>query len=143
VTKAALVPELYVSDLVASLAFYAGVLGFEVEYERPEEAFAALRLGAAQLMLEQAPGLRQATPEEFSKGQWRTADLRPPFGRGVNLQIEVEDIDVVADRLRAAGHPLLLDPHERVYRAGDGEVRVRRLLVADPDGYLLRPSQRL
>jgi catechol 2,3-dioxygenase-like lactoylglutathione lyase family enzyme len=34
---AALVPELLVSDLVASRRFYCDVPGFAVRYERPEE----------------------------------------------------------------------------------------------------------
>jgi catechol 2,3-dioxygenase-like lactoylglutathione lyase family enzyme len=37
-----LVPELYVSNLSVSLEFYLDVLGFRVEYERPEDRFAAL-----------------------------------------------------------------------------------------------------
>ncbi|WP_273185913.1 VOC family protein [Hyphomonas adhaerens] len=37
---AALVPELYVSDLAQSLDFYCGALGFSVVYQRPEERFA-------------------------------------------------------------------------------------------------------
>ncbi len=34
---ARLVPELIVTDIERSLAFYVGVLGFSVLYERPEE----------------------------------------------------------------------------------------------------------
>lgn len=37
-----LVPELSVSDFERSLKFYCQVLGFEVEYERPEDSFAYL-----------------------------------------------------------------------------------------------------
>jgi catechol 2,3-dioxygenase-like lactoylglutathione lyase family enzyme len=98
VDRPALVPELYVSDLSASLAFYVDVLGFRVEYERSEEKFAALSLGAAHLMLEEAPSLHRATPAEFRQGQWRTADLEKPFGRGLNLEIEVRDVRAIASR---------------------------------------------
>ena len=61
--RPALVPELYVSNLAASLEFYVGLLGFRVEYERPDENFAALLLGTAHLMLEQAPSLTRATED--------------------------------------------------------------------------------
>ena len=74
-----LVPELDVSDLDTSLAFY-GVLGFSVLYTRTEERFACLELDGVKLMIEEAggPGRR-----------FRTAALAYPFGRGVNFQIEV------------------------------------------------------
>ena len=139
--RPALVPELYVSSLARSLAFYRDLLGFSLEYDRPEERFAALALGAARLMLEEAPSLRAATPAEFAAGQWRTAGLEPPFGRGVNFELEVPDVARIGARLAAAGHAPLLDVHERSYRVGARDVRVRQLLVADPDGYLIRPSE--
>lgn len=137
-----LVPELYVSDLDASLAFYTGPLRFEVAYARPEDRFACLRRGAAHLMLEQTPGRARATPEELARGEWRTADLERPFGRGLNLEIEIPDVDAVHAALRAAGHPCLLEPHERTYRVGAQALTVYQMLVEDPDGYLLRFSER-
>jgi catechol 2,3-dioxygenase-like lactoylglutathione lyase family enzyme len=137
-----LVPELYVSDLSASLAFYVDVLGFQVEYDRPEEKFAAVRLGTALIMLEEAPSLGRATPEEFARGQWRSADLERPFGRGVNLEIEVQDIRERSSRISALGYPLSLELHEKSYRVGTELRAVRQLLVADPDGYMIRLSER-
>jgi catechol 2,3-dioxygenase-like lactoylglutathione lyase family enzyme len=141
--RAALVPELYVSDLAASLDFYVATLGFRIEYERPEERFAALRLGEAHLMLEEARSRGAATPEAFRAGEWRTAELVRPFGRGMNLEIEVAGLEEIASRLRARSCEMLLEPHERSYRVGATERVVRQLLVADPDGYLIRLSHRL
>jgi catechol 2,3-dioxygenase-like lactoylglutathione lyase family enzyme len=141
--RPALVPELYVSDLACSLDFYVETLGFRVEYERPEERFVSLRLESACLMLEQARRLSSATPKEFEQGEWRLADLERPFGRGMNLEIEVADIEAANARIQGRNQPLLLDPHERSYRVGDQQLTVRRLLVADPDGYLIRLSQRM
>ena len=40
-------PELDVSDLDRSLAFYVGVIGFAVMFDRPEERFAFLTRGRA------------------------------------------------------------------------------------------------
>ena len=39
-----LIPELDVADLDRSLAFYVGVVGFTVLFDRPEERFAFLDL---------------------------------------------------------------------------------------------------
>jgi catechol 2,3-dioxygenase-like lactoylglutathione lyase family enzyme len=140
-SRPALVPELYVSDLRVSLEFYQAVLGFQVEYERPEDRFVALSLGGAQLMLEEAPSLARATPAEFAQGQWRPADLEPPFGRGVNFEIRVDDIDAANERIATRGYPLLLDVHQKGYRLQTENRIVRQLLVADPDGYLIRLSE--
>lgn len=49
----ALVPEFAVSDWQKSKAFYCGILGFDCLYERPEEGFCYLRLGQAELMIDQ------------------------------------------------------------------------------------------
>jgi catechol 2,3-dioxygenase-like lactoylglutathione lyase family enzyme len=45
--------------------------------------------------------------------------------------------------LAAAGWVAPAALHEKSYRAGGRTLRVRQLVVADPDGYLIRPSQRL
>ena len=126
----ALVPELAVLDHGASLAFYRGLLGFELCYERPEEGFSFLALGAAQLMI-------------YEIGRDRTlavgdAPLARPLGRGVNLQITVSRVAPLLAALEDGGIALHLPLEERWYRAGDVEHGVRQFAVADPDGYLLR-----
>ena len=72
-----------------------------------------------------------------------TAPLEPPFGRGMNLEIAVASVQPLLDRLAAAGWPLFLAPEAKSYRVGTRAVRVRQFLVQDPDGYLLRFSERL
>jgi len=126
---AAVVPELTVTELAASLRFWCGLCGFEVLYDRPEEGFAYLRQGAAQVMLEEAgaPGRR-----------WVTASPERPFGRGMNLQIEVAALDPILVALQGAGWPLYLAPETKWYRAGAVAFGQRQFLVQDPDGYLLR-----
>ena len=131
---AALVPELDVSDLTQSLAFYVGVLGFSVAYERPEEGFAFIRRGGAEMMLETAAGPGR---------RFRTASLERPFGRGVNLQISVADIHALHDRVIAAGLSPLIILEECWYRRGDSETGLRQFVLADPDGYLLRFAEAL
>ncbi len=136
-----LVPELYVSDLQASLDFYVDTLGFVIEYERPEEQFVALHLGEVRLMLEETSSLEAATDEEWQLGQWRPAPMERPFGRGMNLEIRVDDVEMIAERIIASGRPVRLPLHERNYRLASRTRRVRQLVIADPDGYLIRLSE--
>ena len=131
---AALVPELDVSDLAQSLAFYVDVLGFSVVFERREEGFAFLRRGAVELMMEAAAGPGR---------RFLTAPLEPPFGRGMNLQIAVADVCALHDRVIGAGLSPLIALEERWYRRADVEAGLRQFVVADPDGYLLRFAQSL
>ncbi|MFN3319298.1 MAG: bleomycin resistance protein [Allorhizobium sp.] len=126
----ALVPELAVSDWRASRAFYCDLIGFEVVYERPEEGFSFLRLGDAQLMIDQV-GLGRT----FELAE---APLDRPFGRGVNLQIRVPHVRPVLDRLETAAVSLYLPLEEKWYRRDNHEVGNRQFVVTDPDGYLLR-----
>ena len=125
----ALIPELAVVSLVESLHFYVGVLGFLVAYDRPEEGFAFLALGEAQLML-----------DEIGRGRTFDADgsLTRPLGRGINLQIAVPAVAPLLAALATAGWPLYLPLEEKWYRRGAEELGHRQFLVADPDGYLLR-----
>ncbi|KZX20946.1 Glyoxalase-like domain protein [Rathayibacter tanaceti] len=69
---------------------------------------------------------------------WIAAPLEPPLGRGMNLQLSVEDAARVAAALAEAGVALFSPLETRWYRVGEEEVGVRQLVVADPDGYLLR-----
>ena len=127
----ALVPELLVRDLDASLAFYCGPCGFRLRYARPEDGFACLALGRAQIML-----------EEISPEAWTTGPLDAPLGRGVNFQIEVTDIAPLHARV-AAAVPLFGALATRWYRDGAIAHGQAEFLVQDPDGYLLRFMQHL
>ncbi|NJM91921.1 MAG: VOC family protein [Rhodospirillaceae bacterium] len=123
---AKLVPELLVSDHAASRKFYVRLLGFAVRYERPAEKFSYLDLGGAELMIEQETDF------------WATARREKPYGRGVNLQIEVDAIDPILARLAEAGIALFRPVEEAWHRSGDSYSGNRQFLVQDPDGYLLR-----
>ncbi len=129
---APLVPELNVADLDRSLAFWVGLCGFRVAYGRPEPGFAYLERGPLQVML-----------EVIAPDSWTTGALEPPLGRGLNLQMEVDDLAALEGALAAAGWPLFRPAEERWYRAGPVECGQRQLLVQDPDGYLLRFCQPL
>lgn len=125
-SPAKLVPELLVSNHAASRDFYVRILGFQVRYERPAEKFSYLDLGGAALMIEEET--------EF----WSTGPRERPYGRGINLQIEVDKIDPILARLDQAGIALFRPVEDAWYRAGDVYAGNRQFLVQDPDGYLLR-----
>lgn len=125
-----MVPELTVLDFTVSLHFYVEVLGFNIMIRRTEPDFAYVSLGEAQLMLE------QYTPEG-----WNTAELVRPLGRGVNFQIEVEDIKPVLARVNANGFKVYRELRDNHYTIGETTACQREFLVQDPDGYLLRFTQ--
>ena len=75
----AVIPEFMVSNIEQSRSFYCDLLGFTIEYERPEENFLFLSLEDCQLMLE------EGTEDEL-------AELTYPFGRGVNISFGIADV---------------------------------------------------
>src|ERR1700679_1131565 len=103
-TPPPLIPELDVEDLATSLGVYTGVFGFAVLFERPEEQFAYLELEGVHLMLEEAAGPGR---------RFRTAPLEKPYGRGVNLQIRVSDVDGLHTQAVHAGLAMVTDLEER------------------------------
>lgn len=127
---ARLVPELSVNDLQNSLRFWRDLCGFSVVFARPEEGFAYLDRGSAQIMLNQR-GLTR---------DWETGRMEIPYGRGVNFQVRVPALEPLLASLAGAGWPLFLAPEEKWYRTGAIETGVRQFLVQDPDGYLVRFS---
>jgi catechol 2,3-dioxygenase-like lactoylglutathione lyase family enzyme len=123
-----LIPELSVRDVAVSLAFYRDLLGFAVAYQRPAEGFALLERDGSQLMLDQI-GLGRT---------WETGPLEPPLGRGINLQLRVNDLDALLARLDTAGVVPFLPLEEKSYEVAGRMETQRQFCVQDPDGYLLR-----
>jgi catechol 2,3-dioxygenase-like lactoylglutathione lyase family enzyme len=131
--RPALVPELGVTDITASLRFWRDICGFAVLYDRPEDGFACIERDGARIMLDRLGSTRD----------WVAAPLEYPFGRGMNLEIAVASVQPLLDACAAAGWRLFLPPEEKSYRVGAGAVQVRQFIVQDPDGYLVRFSERL
>lgn len=123
------VPELDVSDLERSLAAYVDVLGFRCHVRRHEEKFAYLIRGDVHLMLEEAAGPGR---------RFTTAPLERPFGRGINIQIRIPDVDALHARVLRSELAVPIPIEERWYRHDRTELGNRQFVVADPDGYLLR-----
>ena len=126
-----LVPELSVLDINVSKQFYTDVLGFSVEYERKEDKFAFLSLGEAQLMINQI------------NGHWETGKLEYPCGRGINFQIDIDNIDIFVSRVKDMGIIPFKDIFVSRYKCDDVTYVEKEVLIQDPDGYLLRFSETL
>jgi catechol 2,3-dioxygenase-like lactoylglutathione lyase family enzyme len=128
-----IIPEILCSDLSVTRDFYVRALEFAVLYKRAAETFIYLSLEGADLMVEQVDGPGR---------RWITGELKRPFGRGLNLQIEVEDVTRLYARvLREATEFIYVPLEEKTYRCGDKSVLTRQFVVQDPDGYLLRFAQ--
>jgi catechol 2,3-dioxygenase-like lactoylglutathione lyase family enzyme len=127
-----LIPELNVSDIGKSLDFYVRMLGFRKDYERKESKFAFLSYKGSQLMMQQG-----------GSPSWSTGRLERPYGRGINFQIETDDVDGLVCSLIDSKYPIKLMPKENWYRVGKALMGNKEFLVMDPDGYLLRFAQDL
>ena len=124
-----LIPELTVTDINKSKAFYTKVLGFKIEYERPEDRFAFLSLGEAQLMLDEI------------NDNWSVGELKYPFGNGINFQIDIADIEGFVKNVKAQNVPLFKDIFTSSYQCDAVRYEEKEVLIQDPDGYLLRFSE--
>jgi catechol 2,3-dioxygenase-like lactoylglutathione lyase family enzyme len=115
--------ELFVDDMDVSIDFYCRVLGFELM--RHEEGYASIRSGSVTLGL----GPIAKLPPE---GGYFTRDtLSVHRGAGVEIVLEVDDINAFQDQVIAAGYPILEALQHRPWGLMD-------FRVADPDGYYLR-----
>ena len=127
------VPELLVSNVDESTSFFVNILGFQLLYERPEERFVYLSLSGVDLMLEELSS---------SNRQWITADLNAPFGRGINFQWDVENIDELYTRVsKLAPGTIHLALESKEYLCGTELALQKQFVVQTPDGYLFRFCQ--
>ncbi|MFP7226508.1 VOC family protein, partial [Priestia filamentosa] len=104
---------------------YLDILGFQLIYERIEDQFAFISLNGAQMMIEQC------------NGHWQTGKLEYPYGRGINFQIEIENIEILLENLKKHNIPLFRDLMTNCY----SEFTQKEFIVQDLDGYLLRFCQ--
>jgi hypothetical protein len=74
---------------------------------------------------------------------WNVGQLIRPFGRGVNFQIQTNEIDNISKKLKENHIEIFKDIFESEYAVKDRLYLEKELLVQDPDGYLLRFQQTL
>ena len=129
-SKLQLVPELYCTDINITKSFYTSILGFNIKYERPEEKFIYLSLDGISIMFEGVSG---------NSRHWLTGKLERPFGRGVNFQWDVIDVDALYKRVKKLSpNSIYLDLEIKSYRINNKTAIQKQFIVQDPDGYLFR-----
>ena len=129
-SKFKLIPEIYCTDIDITKRFYVDVFGFEIKYERPEDQFVYFTLDGVEIMAEciSCEGRR-----------WVTDTLEKPFGRGVNFQWDVVDVEKLYSRVKAcAPGSIYLEMETQTYQCGDITESQEQFIAQDPDGYLFR-----
>lgn len=124
-----LIPELAVTNIEKSKEFYSKVLGFKLKYERKQDKFAFMAYYNSQIMLEEI------------NHNWDVGKLTKPFGRGINFQIQTNDIELISQRLKDSNVKIYKDIFMSKYKVEKTNYIEKELLVQDPDGYLLRFQQ--
>jgi lactoylglutathione lyase len=113
--------EIFPADLDVAVAFYVGVLAFQVirDERRSTSPYVALGRGAVAL----GAAVRPPISDRVCR--------RPPVG--VELVLEVDDLDADRARVDAAGWPVTEEITERPWG-------LRDFRLLDPDGYYWRIS---
>lgn len=124
-----LIPELSVSDFEKSLHFYTHILGFTVEFDRPESLFSYLSFQGSQIMID---GTNSSVDSP-----WYTGKLTYPRGRGIHFQFDIDSLEPMMASLKKHHYPIKVQPKDYWYRQGDKILGMRGILIMDPDGYLL------
>ena len=121
-----LIPELSVTDIQNAKHFYLDILSFSLEYERPEDKFIFISLEGNQLMLQQ------------ENDAWNVGDMEYPFGRGINFEMTVSDVEGLYQKVLKAGITPFREMKISRYRENNEYIVQKEFLVQDPNGYLLR-----
>ena len=122
-----LTPNLIVSDVARSVAFYRDVLGFTVQQTVPEDApfvFAIMVSGSVEIFLNAADTAIQEYPAFKDR----------PIGGTLTLFIEVANIQQVYDSLKARLEVIM--PIEKKWYG------VTEFAFTDPDGYVITFAER-
>jgi len=115
--------ELFPQDVGRAVDFYVAVLGFEVERDERADAEPYGAVGRDQVRI----GFAGRTDVRDRGAR------RPPTG--VELVLEVDDLDAERARVMAAGWPIDTDVQSRPWG-------LRDFRLTDPDGYYLRLTER-
>ncbi len=115
--------EIFPAELDRTVDFYGQVLGFVLERDDRSTADPYVTMRRDEVRIGAAPG-----PNDFER-RYR----RPP--RGVEIVLEVDDLDAERARVAKAGWPVDDDLQEQPWGAID-------FRVLDPDGYYLRITSR-
>ena len=123
-----LIPELSVSNIEESKKFYLN-LGFKIMYERLENKFCFIQYEENQLMIKE------------NNDNWNTGVMEHPYGRGINISMEVSNVEILRNNAITNNYKLYKDIMINKYRVDDKIYIDKEFLIQDPDGYLLRFTQ--
>jgi uncharacterized glyoxalase superfamily protein PhnB len=124
-----LTPNLLVANVERSLAFYEDVLGFERGMSVPEQSpfvFASVTGGSVEIFFNDAAAAIKEYPGFGGK----------PLGASGTMFVEIEGVDALHDRLKAAGVPIVMPLVTQFYG-------MREFAIEDPDGYVITFAQRV
>lgn len=120
-----LIPEFSVTDINISKEFYESI-GFKIKYERVQDKFCFLELEENQIMIEQI------------NDNWKTGELKYPFGRGINISMTIRDVEAYYEVLLEKKIKIFKKLEIHKYKVRDAIYEDKEFLIQDPDGYLLR-----
>ena len=121
-----LIPELTVSNIDEAKKFYLELLNFRLEYERVEDKFAFVSLESNQIMLQE------------ENRNWSVGKLEYPYGRGVNFEMTVSNVDEYYATVLRNGVTPFRALTTNNYRKDNEVIVQKEFLIQDQDGYLLR-----
>ena len=123
-----LTPNLLVSSVERSLAFYVDTIGFTRGMTVPDQspfAFASVVSGAVEIFFNDAAAAEKEYPLFAGR----------PIGCTGTLFIEVEGVDALHDRL-AGTVPIVMAIATKFYG-------MREFAIEDPDGYVITFAERI
>jgi catechol 2,3-dioxygenase-like lactoylglutathione lyase family enzyme len=128
ITATKITPNLIVSSVDRSLAFYTDVLGFGRGMTVPEQSpfvFASATSGAVEIFFNDRSTVTKESPQMEGLA----------FGGGNTMFIEVEGIDALHDRV-APNVKVVMPIHTQWYG-------MREFAITDPDGYVITFAERV
>jgi len=123
-----LTPNLIVSNVEKSLAFYTNVLGFTRGMTVPEQSpfvFASVTSGPVEIFFNDRSTITKESPQMSGLA----------FGGGNTMFIEIDGIDALHDRIKPQVS-IAMDIHTQWYG-------MREFAITDPDGYVITFAQRV
>ncbi len=119
---ASVTPQLLTLDLESSIRFYTEKLGFTVDF-RYEDFYAGIRSGAHAIHLKESDCVDPSVAFVREAGHF-------------HLYLRTEDVDAVADQLKAKGVALLREPHDTAWQT-------REIVLEDDQGHTLYVGESL
>ena len=127
-----LTPNLIVSDVERSLAFYVDVLGFERGMTVPDKSpfvFASVTSGGVEIFFNDTAEVLKEHPDWAGK-------LKPSAGNSMFLEvIGPGEVDALHDRVKAKAK-VAMPPTTQWYG-------MREFAIEDPDGFVITVAERV